>query len=493
MKKKNHFIAYMIAIMIMLFSMPVKAQTKTGYAHWDSTSKTLTFSGGDSVPGENNYYSIDKDGSGLPEWYNGSDMENYCEKVVFDDSFKDVRPTSCCTWFQHFSALQTIVGIENLNTEKVTSMNSMFGSCKSLGSLDLSSFNTKEVTDMSSMFAGCEKLETLDLSSFNTSNVTTMFYMFNGCSSLTTIYVSDKFTTSNLNTTDYFDGGDYMFSECPQLEGVVNYSADNTGKSMANYNTGYFKTYYKLGNEEKVELFGNTLQTTNSLALSDDKNFVAHAPFKANSVSYTRNNIKSDSKWYTLCLPFAYNTPTNFTAYQLKSATSNSVEIEEITGEIAAGTPIIFKFKDDADKNIYITKSKADIENDPGMASTTENDCQLWGTYQEKIFSSQDYNTFIIYKDKLMNPAKMLNLQSKNVTKVGLKPFHAYMTMTSQASAKSFSIGSGDEETTAIDLLNSVATDDAEYYDINGSRIDAPVKGVNIVRRGNKTMKLIIK
>ena len=127
------------------------------------------------------------------------------------------------------------------------------------------------------------------------------------------------------------------------------------------------------------------------------------------------------------------------------------------------------------------------------MASTTENDCQLWGTYQEKIFSSQDYNTFIIYKDKLMNPAKMLNLQSKNVTKVGLKPFHAYMTMTSQASAKSFSIGSGDEETTVIDLLNSVATDDAEYYDINGRRIDAPAKGVNIVRRGNKTMKLIIK
>ena len=67
------------------------------------------------------------------------------------------------------------------------------------------------------------------------------------------------------------------------------------------------------------------------------------------------------------------------------------------------------------------------------------------------------------------------------------------MTLQTGASAKSFSIGSGDEETTAIDLLNSVATDDAEYYDINGRRIDAPVKGVNIVRRGNKTIKLIIK
>ena len=167
------------------------------------------------------------------------------------------------------------------------------------------------------------------------------------------------------------------------------------------------------------------------------------------------------------------------------------MEIEEITGEIAAGTPIIFKFNGD-DKNINITANDADIENDPKTISDTEgNGCQLYGTYQEKTFSQQDNNTFIIYKDELMNPAKML--QNNRVTTVGLKPFHAYMTMTSQASAKSFSIGSSDEETTVIDLLNSVATDDAEYYDINGRHIDAPVKGVNIVRRGNKTMKLIIK
>ncbi len=456
MKKKNHFIAYMIAIMIMLFSVPVKAQTKTGYAEWDSTNKTLTFRGGSSVPG--GAYSL---GDNAPDWYfdYNDEMENSCEKVVFDDSFKDVRPTSCYMWFQNFLALETIEGIENLNTENVKYM--------------------------TSMFHGCSRLTSLDLSSFNTANVKSMFYMFSGCSSLNTIYVSDKF---KIDKVSY---GDDMFDGCIYLQGVASYKSDYKGKSMANYNTGYFKTYYKLGDEEKVELFGDKF-TVESLVLSDDKNFVAHAPFKAKSVSYTRE-ITSTSKWYTLCLPFAYNTPTNFTAYQLKSATSNSVEIEEITGEIAAGTPIIFKFKDDADKNINITKSNADIENDPGMASTTEgNGCQLFGTYQKKIFSSQDYNTFIIYKDKLMNPAKMKEKNTK-VTTVGLKPFHAYMTMTSQASAKSFSIGSGDEDTTSIDLLNSVATDDAEYYDINGRRIDAPVKGVNIVRRGNKTMKLIIK
>ena len=484
MKKKNHFIAYMIAIMIMLFSVPVKAQTKTGYAQWNSTSKTLTFYGGDSKPDGAYFLNV---GDGSPGWLENSS----CEKVVFDESFKDVRPTSCCMWFQYFSALQTIEGIENLNTEEVTNMNSMFGSCEKLETLDLSSFNTKKVTDMSSMFLGCINLNSLDLSSFNTGKVKSMWSMFQSCSKLKTIYVSDKFTTEKL-TEGTFPGDTNMFFECPQLEGAASYNPDYVDRSMANYNTGYFKTYYKIGDEEKVELFGKSLQTTKSLDLSDDNNFVAHAPFKAKSVSYKRNLSSSTSKWYTLCLPFAYDTPSNFNAYQLMSATDNYVEIEEITGTIAAGTPIIFKFINGDDKKINITANDAEIENDPGMASTTGIDCQLYGTYQKMIFSSQDYNTFIIYKDKLMNPAKMKEKNTK-VTKVGLKPFHAYMTMTSQASPKFFSIGSGDEETTAIDLLNSVATDDAEYYDISGKRIDAPVKGVNIVRRGNKTMKLIIK
>ena len=452
----------MIAIMIMLFSVPVKAQ-KVGYAQWDSTSKTLTFSGGESVPED--AYSLDVGECGEPKWDDVKEVTDNCTTVKFDESFKDVRPTSCCMWFQYFSALQTIEGIENLNTE--------------------------EVTDMSSMFLGCINLNSLDLSSFNTGEVTSMWSMFQSCSRLNTIYVSDKFTTEKL-TEGTFPGDTDMFSECTQLVGAASYVSGNVGKSMANYNTGYFKTYYKLGNDQ-VDLYGDKF-TVESLILSDDKNFVAHAPFTASSVSYNRNLSSSTSKWYTLCLPFAYKTPTYFTAYQLKSATDNYVEIEEITGTIAAGTPIIFKFIDGIngdDKKIKITAKGAEIENDPGMASITEKDCQLCGTYQKMIFSSQDYNTFIIYKDKLMNPAKMLE---KNKAKtVGLKPFHAYMTMTSQASAKSFSIGSGDEETTAIDLLNSVATDDAEYYDISGKRIDAPVKGVNIVRRGNKTIKLIIK
>ena len=180
------------------------------------------------------------------------------------------------------------------------------------------------------------------------------------------------------------------------------------------------------------------------------------------------------------------------------SATANAVEIGEISGEIVAGTPVLFKFNDGANKEINITATDAQIVKAPvDGAKVTGPDgssLQLCGTYQTKTFSSEDGNAFILLNNKLMNPAKML---ATGVTTVGVKPFRAYMTLTASAqtsSASAFSIGHGGEEgTTAIDLLNSVATDDAEYYDINGRRIDAPAKGVNIVRRGNKTMKLIIK
>ena len=128
--------------------------------------------------------------------------------VVFDKSFKEVQPTSCYMWFNRFSQLTTIEGIENLNTAEVTNMSYMFSWCTGLTALDLSSFNTAEVTDMGGMFSDC--------------------------SGLTTIYVSDGFTTDNVGSSFY------MFLGCSNLTGAVSYDSNKTDHSMANYTTGYF-------------------------------------------------------------------------------------------------------------------------------------------------------------------------------------------------------------------------------------------------------------
>ena len=416
-------------------------------------------------------------------------------------NFDTSNVTTMYQLFYDCSSL-TSLNLSSFNTSNVTDMATMFNNCPKLTSLDLSNFNTANVTRMTSMFNNCSGLTSLNLSSFNTAKVQDMYQMFYGCSGLTTIYVSDDFTTDKVSNSNT----DQMFYNCTSLKGAASHSEDKTDKSMANYNTGYFKTYYELGGN-KVELCGKQL-TTESLNLTGEKDFVAHAPFTANKANYYRDLSTSGSTWFSLCLPFAY-TPNNFTAYKLKGASANAVEIEEITTKtIDAGTPVLFKFKDgvkNEEKKINISANKAEIVKAPvDVAKVTGPDgssLQLCGTYQTKTFSKDaDGNAFILLNNKLMNPAKML---ATGVTTVGVKPFRAYMTLTAStessaqtSSARAFSIGRGDEGnegTTAIALLNSVATDDAEYYDINGRRIDAPVKGVNIVRRGNKTMKLIIK
>ena len=426
-------------------------------------------------------------------------MFSGCSKLTNLDlsSFNTANVTTMEQMFYGCSSL-TSLDLSNYDNSKVTTMSEMFSGCSKLTSLNLSNFKTANVTKMYRMFFDCSGLKDLDLSSFNTAKVTTMGQMFYGCSSLKTIYVSDDFTT------DHTSSSWNMFYNCSNLVGAAEYDSNNTDIARANYKTGYFKTYFTLG-DSKVELCGEQL-TTNSLNLNltGDNDFVAHAPFTANTATYSRDLSTSNSKWFSLCLPFAY-TPNNFTAYKLMSATDDAVEIGEISGEIAAGMPVLFKFKDGVKKEINISAPGANIVKAPvdGTAVTGDDgsSLQLYGTYQTKTFSSADGNAFILLNDKLMNPSKML--ENQKVTKVSVKPFRAYMTLTASAgatsapaSARAFSIGrggEGNEGTTAIDLLNSVATDDAEYYDINGRRLDAPAKGVNIVRRGNKTIKLIIK
>ena len=64
------------------------------------------------------------------------------------------------------------------DTSKITDLGSMFSSCSSLQSLDLSNFDSSKVISMEYMFYSCKSLQSLDLSNFNTSNVTNMNGMF---------------------------------------------------------------------------------------------------------------------------------------------------------------------------------------------------------------------------------------------------------------------------------------------------------------------------
>ena len=554
-------------MLLMLLLLPAgmvaqKAASSSKYiATYESSTQTLTFKKnvGETLP-ENSAWVEDKmtvDGINK-RLGNGTIVH-----IVFDKSFSTYTPTSLYRFFEGLTKLETITGLEYLNTAKVTDMHYMFGDCSKLPSLDVTNFNTAKVTDMSYMFKGCSaltsldvtkfdtrnvtnmegmfsscskltsldvtnfntvnvknmmkmfagckaltsldvtnfnsenvtnmnrmfykcsKLTSLDVSNFNTKKVTNMSFMFSYCSTLTTIYVNDKFVI------DKVTNGSYMFDNCTNLK---DYAPSKKDHNYANYKTGYFTKLVGKNGDEKIGATGEPLATDN-LVLDDDKDFVAYEPFAAKAASYSRT-MKEGTTWATLCLPFEVSlADKNFRAFKLLSADegTETVELEEIEGSIAAGTPVIIKMKDGATK-LSISEADKAIAKDVQTAETANGNYQLQGIYTQKVFDKDaDNNCYIVKGNKLMNPAKLL--ENTNTTTVGSKPFRAYMVDNSSApaaGARMFSISVGGS-TTAIEQLESTADSKAEYYDLQGRRLQNLQKGVNIVKRGGKTMKVIIK
>ena len=456
------------------------------YAEFNEGTGTLTFRRGLSKP--ERAYALNLEAS-EPGWLTHKDE---IKKVVFDASFANARPTSCCQWFWYCTNLATIEGIENLNTENVTNMGVMFCRCQNLSSLDLTNFNTGNVTNMYGMFSNCQNLSSLDLTSFNTANVTNMDYMFDGCSTLTTIYASEKFVTDQVN------GGD-MFNECRSLK---DYSFSKRDSKYANYKTGYFSKLVGKNGDDKIGAAGETL-TAENLVLDDNKDFVAYEPFAAKAASYNRT-MKAGTIWATLCLPFAIvqSQETECKFYRLIGIDNDNecITLESYEeGKIPAGTPVLFKMNKN-EQTLNISVQNAGIVKEPVAGTNvtkpeaeTASDVNLVGSFTKiggKDNLGLDKNDYIIGKNKFWRVSDLDDGKG-----VGIKPMRAYIHPAYEylARAAMLSIGKGDG-TTAIDNLNAISNDaNAEYYDANGRRTNGLQKGLNIVKRGNKTYKIMVK
>ena len=520
------------------------------YAEFDNATGTLTFRRGLSKP--EGAYDLNE-GDNTPEWRKEKEPEDGSfvpgvkidiSKVVFDASFANARPTSCYKWFDMCTSLTEIEGIENLHTENVTNMGSMFSGCYVLNPLDVSNFNTQNVEDMSDMFVSCMNLKSLnvsnfdtqkvkdmndmfyncnsltplDVSNFNTQNVENMSYMFSCCeglnsldlskfdtqkvtnmnsmfwnsSALTTIYASDKFVTTKVSS-----GAD-MFKGCTNLKGFIEYNKntdkDKDNYKYANYKTGYFSKLVGKNGDEKIGAAGENLAAYN-LTLEDGKDFVAYEPFAAKAASYSRK-IKVGSTWGTLCLPFAIDQSkeTECKFYRLTGIDNDCITLESYEGaEIPAGTPVLFKMNE-GEQILSISAQDASIVTEPKAGTNT--DVNLVGSFTKiggKDNQGLTDTDYIIGKDKFWLVSELK--KDGNSKGVGIKPMRAYIhpATASQARAAMLSIGKGDG-TTAIDNLNAISNDaNAEYYDANGRRTNGLQKGLNIVKRGSKTYKIMVK
>lgn len=376
------------------------------------------------------------------------------ETVVISRDFRNVKLQNCTFWFYNKTSLKEIMGMQNLNTSKLTRMDGMFGNCTSLTSLDMTSLDLSGVTNTNDMFLGCSNLKN--------------------------IYVSANFSLpSRMTSTD-------MFRDCTQLP---NFDSSNVTKDKANYVDGYFtlcrnftvgdKTYSVYGTDpvcnDNVKIENNELLSSDFIFKFDN----------SHSASYHRDVTNS---WNTLCLPFAFDASSqngNCKFYGITEVSSDVISVKEVTGEVKAGKPLL----------VYTTQDSFDVSGEPStkIVLSPLDDTNMVGTFKRISIKYADY-TYFIAKNKFWNSLNtLINTQSQ----IKVSPYRAYITTSSSSGTKPVSLDISTDNTDDIsNIAATVVSDmlhDSQLYDIQGRRLMTPTRGLVIVKKNGITRKMVIK
>ena len=439
-------------------------------------------------------------------------------------NFNTQNVTNISGMFYGCSTLTTL-DIANFDTQNVTDMNYMFWGCAALTTLDVSHFDTQNVTNMSSMFYGCYELTTLDVSNFDTKNVTDMSFMFCSDPALTTIYASDKFVTTACEEAEN------MFAECVNLVGAVPYDENKLGKEMANYTTGYFTDIAS----KVAESYAVFDEATNTLTFKHDTNkpygaFALNegdnAPgwYKSNDDGSNANIIKK----VVFDASFAYARPTSCYKWFYDCTNLTTIEgIEYLNTENVTNMGWMFSNCEALtilDVSNFDTKnvtnmrymfsicfalttldvSNFDTQNVTNM-SNMFSDCSALTTLDLSNFDTKNvtdmswmfsFDTALITiyaSDKFVTTAceKGQNMFKDCTNLVGAVPYDENKRGKEMANCTTGYFT--DKAATGIDAPTVSDDTAAEYYDLQGRRLNAPQKGVNIVKRGKKTTKVLVK
>ena len=453
--------------------------------------------------------------------------------------FKTDKVTNMCGMFMRCSSL-TSLDVSGFNTANVTDMSSMFGGCSSLTSLDVSKFKTAKVTDMSSMFYNCAKLSTLDVSGFNTEEVTDMSWMFGSCESLTNLDVSgfktDKVTNmsaifaycpnlTNINVsgfnTDKVTTMEAMFAGCEKLTSldVSNFNTANVDKmrsmftncaELGNVDVRGFKTDNVTDMsrmfahcKKMTEIDLNSFKTSNVTNMSDM--FYASDAVKTIYVSdrWDMTNVTASDEMFWGCEKLVGGAGT---AYEYGKMDGTYAHVDEGTtnpGYFTLKLPDVFTLTYLLDGEVYkemkVTVGTAitpeTVPDKEGYtfsgwgdvpATMPAEDLVLQGTYNinsymitYRIDGAPFETEMVKYGDPIVPPAAP--------EKAGYT--FEWLDVPATMPAKNIEIIG--QYTTGIGTIQA-DMQHAEWYTIEGRRISAPRKGLNILRKADGTVKKVM-
>ena len=208
-------------------------------------------------------------------------------------------------------------------------------------------------------------------------------------------------------------------------------------------------------------------------------------------VSYKRT-MSDKNRWATICLPYAVSTENEKCKfYELSGVDESKITLTEITvtsePTIAAGKPVFVKANDGVTEITFLATGETNMLTAPTTGSTA-GDYTLTGAF-ELTTLPQNSGDLFIKNDKMWDVSQVADKEMK------VKIFRAYLKNKGSVKTGSpqRSIAVDGEATAISDALDTLNDTNAEYYDMSGRRINSLQNGVNIIRSGNKTRKVIIK
>ena len=272
--------------------------------------------------------------------------------------------------------------------------------------------------------------------------------------------------------------GDGAFSICKNLKAQITFPA-----TLEKIGTDVFSGATNIKNIK----FQSLPQGINNIKQKDvilnDASFISdQATGIVNNISYSRT---ISNPWGSLILPYSLTLTGNepYSLYAIESISTNELVLSRLNGEVTAGTPCMVK-RNGEQEEMTFTANNATLN--MTIQPIAVKGLNFQGTYHAKEVT----DGYIIRNGLLWNVAKLLEVSPETAIMVG--PFRSWLDGTTNGAAK-LPIRVDDSATGIDNPISSLNADDVEYYDLNGRRLTAPQQGINIMKRGNKTMKVIIK
>jgi len=222
---------------------------------------------------------------------------------------------------------------------------------------------------------------------------------------------------------------------------------------------------------------------TKKLILTDDSYIAADkAEFPSlSSANYTRD---FKANWNTVCLPFEAKSTDDVKLYVIQSLTDGVITLK-YTETLAAGLPALAYSTSATTLNIT---GSGDVVTSPVNAEGTN---RLVGTFSgTTVKGATDTQHYLFGLSA--NTGKYVKVSSD----VDLKPFRAYIECSKSDATAGLRQVIADEdinETAISDVVDTLNDSEAQYYDINGRRLNCLQKGMNIIKVNGTTKKVMIK